>query len=53
MSSGGRRVGPKRGAQRRNKERKEIRKLERMAARLKRKESDVVETRWDRLRDKG
>ena len=52
MSRGGRQLGPKKGA-RRNAERKEIRRSERMAARLKKKENDMVETRWERLHDKG
>jgi len=38
MNSGGRRVGPKKGTKRRNKEYKEIRRLERVAARAKRME---------------
>ena len=45
-------MGPKRGT-RHYTERKEIRRLERMAARLKKKENDMVETRWERLHDKG
>ena len=45
-------MGPKKGT-RRNTERKEIRRLERMAARLKKKENDMGETRWERLHDKG
>ena len=52
MSRGGRRVGPKKGAGR-NTECKEIRRLERTSARLKKKENDVVETRWERLHDEG